>query len=411
MTGLMTTFASAGESFIKDMKAAEWDEKSSKSETSEMIGMLQTVLESNSIIIKKLDGLDTIIKKLDSLETGQKQLATHLKALTPSAPVYTASADSAGAPAYATSADGAAPPTVNLLDEATSQELNELSDQDILSALHLSIAAGSDVSSFSQPSEEDEVGEDEEKSAEQGAGNCREADPELDEETRADFSTASREGSGEQVERTNVRPLPAVPEAESKPSGAASVTSAPHSVTPPAAAHPAFPPASAIIAGLAASFAVKVQTYFTSSSPTSDALSPGANNNPSLALGPAQWLDSLQVCIQTAKKNRERGKSKSLSSDMRRRAENFVYWYFPRHGCKHPSFQKNKVVISGEGTLEEEWAWDVQMMLGGRVVWEVRRSRWRYAVESEATEDLARAVMALDPQAWTDFASKNLDED
>ncbi|WVQ84067.1 hypothetical protein IAT38_006212 [Cryptococcus sp. DSM 104549] len=75
-----------------------------------------------------------------------------------------------------------AAPSASLLDEAASQELSELRHQDVLPGSQFSIAAGS--SPLSQPSEKDDVGENEEQSAEQGEGKWREAYPDMDEETR-----------------------------------------------------------------------------------------------------------------------------------------------------------------------------------------------------------------------------------
>ncbi|WVQ82005.1 hypothetical protein IAT38_004132 [Cryptococcus sp. DSM 104549] len=198
----------------------------------------------------------------------------------------------------------------------------------------------------------------------------------------------------------NVHPLPAAPKG--------------HSVDPPAPAYPSYSPSSSTTAATSPA----TITHTSSSSPDPQVKKPAREATPPapraskkarLAFDKAQWLDALEIRIQSATETRKRNNTVS-SYGVYSRAKRFVDWYFPRHGCVRPRFKENNAIATGVGTLDEEWTWDVQMRLGGRVVWEERGVRGRDRVEDEqldGTEDLARGLMALDPQGWKDFVAQD----
>ncbi|WVQ84775.1 hypothetical protein IAT38_006932 [Cryptococcus sp. DSM 104549] len=127
-----------------------------------------------------------------------------------------------------------------------------------------------------------------------------------------------------------------------------------------------------------------------------------------------QWLEELVSHLESIVTNRRSRPANyapphldiSQRTENMLRADRFVRWYFPRHGCGAPRFNSTKVIISGEGTLLEEAQWEVEMLLGGRTVWKDTASNARRC-ESTARDDLAQALVAADTQAWKEFYAQD----
>ncbi|WVQ82006.1 hypothetical protein IAT38_004133 [Cryptococcus sp. DSM 104549] len=217
--------------------------------------------------------------------------------------------------------------------------------------------------------------------------------------------------SSNSAEFTNTRPLSAAPK-DKHPGAASCASPVPHSATSPTPVH-RHSPSSSSRSDTSPPTKTPV-TKIHKASPSSWVPKPANEATPSpeadkkARLTPeeqTQWLDALEVCIQSATHKREAKYKFTTSSEISTRAERFLRWYFPRHGVDRYTIEEKKVVVSDQGTLDEEWAWDLQMKLGGKVVWK-KTTTYRYVDQTNAIADLARGVIALDPQGWKDWAAK-----